>query len=650
MNRKLIDVLDSGESGDILKYFSQMEDILEANAGVNDNKTLTVDSSDPPCPVQQNIYTKVKITDESIAITNIDKSFITCGLRFDIVPREDFWEEVLAEEREITGDLSDYSAEAAEAENEKRKNYNFARTYRNRITKWFVGLKASIHAIEGYRVYSANMKTACEQGEALYETAIMRMLKPQEELDEKPGIYTTWKHANAGDSCVCGTYFTLEDLLKNRNGKKLTVEFEAAIPLDDFLPFNGFTLYPNKVFQNLSMEIKLGIAGNLVVCQVDPLMEFERLMKTTVGGSPGAESALLQHLRNDVPPYERHFTQMGDPFISTLYKINQNGTLENVSLTSLFTCQRGEFTSVRSIINGFNVKSSILNKLVMKYSEKPLIIPAQCCDYHAFSQAPQGTALKCNTTYGMTNVSSLMFIFPRTENQITCASNPHCSSLQISVDSKPFPDKTFSSLEPAHTCYNLANAGLDSLFSPSEEYAYSLVYDELQETSSVTFKGVSTVDGKEDVKDTVAETTLRIRAPYQDNTSYVFVVATERLGGFGNYCDGLTKDNGHITLTAALKGGSEFNPYYTNPIKHSPACSVDILHNTKAPVLLVCQDAFWMLRAGEPAVYVCNDRHFYNDVTETVPEQQPSYTEQARESRSASRASSRAVSRTRWQQ
>lgn len=645
MNRKLTDLLDNDVTGDIVKYFSQMEDILEANGGVNDNKTLTVDSSDPPCPVQQNIYTKIKLTDEAIAITNIDKSYITCALRFDIVPREDFWEEILAEEKEITGDLEEFEASAAEAENEKRRNYNFARTYRNRITKWFIGLKASIHAIEGYRIYSANMKTACEQGEALYENAVSRMLKPQEELDEKPGIYTTWKHANTGDDCVCGTYFTLEDLIKNRNGKKLTVEFEAAIPLDDFLPFSAFTLYPNKVFQNLSMEIKLGIQGNLVICQVDPLTEFERLMKTTVGGSPGAESALLQHLRNDVPPYERHFTQIGDPFISTLYKVNQNGTLENVSLTSLFTCQRGEFTSVRSFINGFNVKDSVLNALRKRYIDKPLIIPAQYCDYQAFSQAPQGTSLKCNTTYGMTNVSSVMFVFPRTENQITCGSNPHCSSVTVMVDNKPFPDKTFSTLEPGHTIFNLANAGLDSLFSPSEEYAYSLVYDEIQESSSVSFKGVSTTDGREDVKDTVAETTSRIKAPYQDNTSYVLVVSTERLGGYGNFCDGITKDNANICLTCALKGGSDINPYYTNPIKHNPACNVDILHNTKAPVMVVCQDAFWVLHTNEPAVFVCNNRHFYEDMTEQFEEEipQPTYG-----TRAPSRARSRAPSKTRY--
>lgn len=618
MNRKVNDVLDRGTPSDVLEYFEQMESILEANSGVNDNKTLTVDSSDPPCPIQHGLYTKVKLTDDAIHITNIDKSSLTIRVRLDIVSTDDFWESILEEEPNMEGDMDSesFSKENADTENDRRKNYAFAKTYRNKIIKWFVGFKASIHCIESYRVYSSNMKTACEQSEALYENAVSRMLKPQEELDAKPGIYTTYKHAGVGDDCVCGTYFTLEDLINKRKDKKLQVEFDCAIPLDDFLPFSAFTLYPNKIFENLSMEIKMGILQNIVICQVDPVVEFERLMKTTIGGSPGAETALLNHLRNDIAPIGRKFTQMGDPFISTLYKINQNGTLENVSCLSHFRCTRGDFLSVRTLINGFNVKDSVLKKLKAKFSNKPLIVPAQYCDYQAFSQTPQGTGVKCNTTYGMTNVSSLMFVFPRTDNELTCCSNPHFSSIQVTVDNKPYPDKNFSTFEPAHTIYNLTNAGLDSLFSPSEEYAYSLVYNEVQDPTTIAFKGVSTHNGVEDIKDTVAEYVKKVRAPYKDNTSYVFVVATERLGGYGNFCDGITKDNAHIGLTASLWGASDINPYYTHPLSHNEACDIQVPKNTRAPIMVVCQDAFWVLRPSEPAMFVCNDRKFYDIMTE----------------------------------
>lgn len=612
MNRKVSDVLDrSNRAGDVLKYFEEMDDILERNSGVNDNKTLTSDAAEPPCPIYHNTYTKIKITDDAIHITNIDKSTLTAKVKLHLQPTSNFWEKVLNEEQEIQGNVDE---EQVEAENLKRQNYAFARTYRNRITKWFVGFKASIHSLDAYRIYSYNKKTNCEQTEALYENAVIRMLKPQEELDEKPGIYTLWKRANVGDDCVCGTYFTLEDVLTKSVGGIFTVEFEIAIPLDDFLPLSAFTMYPNKVFENLSLEVKMGIQQNIVICQVDPVTEFERLMKTTINGSEGAQSALLNHLRLSIGSYTRHFTQCGDPAVSTIYKINQDGTVDDVSVETKFVCTKGELLYLRSNINGFNVKDSVLQHLRDKYREKPLIIPAQYCDYQAFSQKPSQTGLKCNTTYGMTNVSSLMFIFPRTHNEITCCQNPHLSSIQLQIDNKPYPDKNFSTLEPAHTMFNLVNTGLDSLFSPSEEFSYSMTYNEMKESTQFKYKKVGE-NGHEENIETDGEPVYSVVAPYKDNTSYCFVCSTERLSGYGNYCDGLTKDNAHITLTASLQGASDVNPYYTHPIKWHEAIESQILPNDRSPVMIICQDCFWILRTDKTAEFVNNDKYFYDQMT-----------------------------------
>lgn len=578
MNRKVDQTLSGGvKTGDIIKYFEEMDDILERNSGVNDNKTLTSDASDPPCPIENNTYTKLKITDDAIHITNIDKSSITAEVQLMINFPSDFWTELLNRD-ESNSEPSNSAAKVS-------------RGYRNLITKWFVGLKSSIHMFDAYRIYSYNKKTNCEQTEALYENTAIRMLKPQEELDQKPHIYTTWRHAVCGDDCVCGTYFTLQDILDKGSRTGLQVEFEICVPLDDFLPLSGFTMYPNKVFENLSLELKMGIQQNLVVCQVDPLEEFRRLMK--IRGEPSAAlAAMYSTLQADVPAYSRHFTQMNDKFKSVIYTIADNNTLTANIETISFTCTKGKFLNLRSHINGFNIKDSVLQELRRKYSEKPLIIPAQYCDYQAFSQKPMATSLKCNTTYGMTNVSSLIFIFPRTHNEITVCQNPHLSSIQLQIDNKPFPDKPFSTLEAAHSIFNLTNAGLDSLFSPSEEFSYSMNFRELQSVPAVE-----------------SDKEVTVVAPYKDNTSYCFVCSTERLSGYGNFCDGLTKDNAHITLTATLEGDPSHNPYYTNPITKESG-------NDRSPIMIVCQDCFWVLRTDQTAEFVNNNKYFYEEETE----------------------------------
>ena len=77
MNYNVIQALDQTHTGDLMKYFATNDGILEANSGAHDNKCLSIDASDPPCPVQKGMYTKLKLTDESIHVTNIDKSSIT---------------------------------------------------------------------------------------------------------------------------------------------------------------------------------------------------------------------------------------------------------------------------------------------------------------------------------------------------------------------------------------------------------------------------------------------------------------------------------------------------------------------------------------------------------------------------------------------
>ena len=622
MNRKLNEVLDGAISSDIMKYFDEMDKVLEANGGIGDSKTLTIDASDPPCPRAHGQFTKVKITDDAIHITNIDKSSIGMQVDLEIKPDNDFWTTIIDAEPVDSqlGDVANTDEEISK-ENSKRSNIAYAKYYRNRITKWFVGFKSSIHAIESYRVFSDLKKTNCEQAEAIYETACARMLKPQEELDHKPQIYTLWKNANDGNDCVCGTYFTLQDLIDcYKTGKKaLTVTFQCTVPLDDFLPLSAMTMFPNKIFENLMLEIKLGLTSNIVICQVDPRKEFERLMKTTIGGSPGAEKALYLHLQMDVPNYSRRFTQMGDPFISTVYSLSDDMGIIDNSVGTRFTCSWGQFNWVRSFINGFNIKDSLLQVLKEKYREKPLIIPAQICDFMAFGQAPQTTGMKCNCTYGLTNCSALMFLFPRTPNELTCSENPHMHSVQVQIDSKPYPDKTVSTLEPAHTIFNLTNAGLDGLFSPNEEYAYSLVYNEMYQ-NKVDEKGIEIKNVYKNGEN-LAEQNQSLQAvptvcyPYQDNTSYCFVVSTERLGGYGNFCDGLTRDNCQITLSTTTMSPSDHNPYIWNKILKHPVFGGENKQNFTPAKMIICQDCFWEFRTGQTARWVANDKYYYEDVT-----------------------------------
>lgn len=606
---KLDKALDQTPSGNISKYFDYQELQIQENDGRSDNKCLSIDAYDPPCPVAKGMYTKLKLTDESVNIINIDKSSITAVVKINVAAASTLTHSVFSQQL----------GTAATATMTCAAMNKYINALRLKMNKIFVGFKSGIHVLDAYRIYSNGKKTLCEQTEALFENAAMRMLKCQEELDEKPGIYTTWRHAYMYEEQVCGTYITIDDLLQGVQ----TVEFELTIPIDEFLPFQAMTLFPNCIFGNLQIEIKMAIQNNFVCCQTstyETAVEVMRSLSSTAALQGEYISPVIRHyteLSKAVDSaIKKTFTQCGDTFdIAVLLQSSDIVMADNVTIyhdvdehctqesllesfyvkTYPFTVEitAGQLMSCRTNLNGFNIKDSTIDKLREKFSENPLIIPSQFIDYQAFSQPPMSFGLKCNTTYNLTNCSSILFLFPRTNHEVTCSRNPFLGSIQVQIDNKPYPDKPFSTMEAAHTIYNLTNIGYDSLFSTSEEYSYSLTWNEL--AKPIDLNDANPYKEKES----------------EDNTSYCFVCATERLSGFGTFCDGLNKDNAHITLTgtlASLPAGIQYHPYY------QPDGNV----NNRPPIMLICQDCFWRCTPEGGMEFIINDKQFYKTITENL--------------------------------
>ena len=601
---KLDKAVDQTPSGNLENYFDYLSMAIQPNDGRSDNKCLSIDAYDPPCPVAKGMYTKLKLTDESVNIINIDKSSITAVVRIVLnCHNEDLtkqmWDTIPTIQNSDGPTAISQQHRAASLVN-LSKNFN----------KIFVGFKSAIHVLDAYRIYSNGKKTLCEQTEALFENAACRMIKCQEELDEKPGIYTTWRHAYNYDEQVCGCYINLYDLIQN----PLTVEFELTIPIDEFLPFQAMTLFPNCVFGNLQIEIKMAIQNNFVCCQVSGESAIEEQADAVVRNVDKVEIKSLYEdyvsvIKTSDKLIKKAFTQCSDHFPVIVTYFNAGNidlpTFNNVTMDEIvgffkprtfdmtIEVTSGSLMSCRTNLNGFNIKDSVIEELRSKFANEPLIIPSQFIDYQAFSQPPLSFGLKCNTTYNLTNCSSILFLFPRTSHEITCSRNPFLASIQVQIDNKPYPDKPFSTLEAAHTIYNLTNLGYDSLFSTSEEYSYSLNWNEIEKPVTIT------LNNNEYTYPPVES---------EDNTSYCFVCSTERLSGYGTFCDGLNKDNAHITLTgtlASLPAGIPYHPYY------QPEGQV----NVRPPIMLICQDCFWVCTPENGMEFIINDKQFYKRLT-----------------------------------
>lgn len=594
MNSHIAKALDQTKTGDVFAYFSAFDDIIENNSGIHDNKFLSLDAYDPPCPVNKGQYTKVKLTSSTVDIVNIDKSSLVAKVVIGV------------EAPELYDALKD---EYAHLYNDFEKG---AYKYLRKMSMMFVGLKSSKQLFDAYRIYSGNNKTACEQTEALYEGALDRMLKAQEELDEKPQIYTTWHRASQLDEAICGTYITALDFLEGRSDipeviepkpGRVVVTFTAIIPMDDFLPLNGMTLFPNCIFGDLAMELKMTIQNNLVYCQVDPKIASQKVIANIADGVkfPSLLSKLGEIFDNNkLYRWKKAFTQIGDTsslYMPTVETGFVTGSVNdaNIDYNKItygwiplpLSAFAGRLLELRSNINGFKIKDSVIEQLRAKFNDQhPYIIPAQFVDYQAFSQLPKYGTTRCNNTYSLTNCSAIGFLFPRTHNEVTCSENPCMTAMQVQIGTTPYPDKPFSTHSAEHNNYNLTNAGFDGLFSASREFAYSLRFKEMAPYSIVP-----------------GEIDTASAYPLEDNTSYCFLVATERLSGYGTFCDGITKESAQISLSMTADGvqSTANNPY---------------VEGGMPPIMCIVQDCFWRCTT-RGIEFVINDKDFAKDVVDS---------------------------------
>ena len=82
MNSRVTQALSDTHRGDITKYFNEVDNIIQLNDGIHDNKILSTECYDRPTPVKYNQYTKFHLSDAGVDCVNIDKSYITATMTY----------------------------------------------------------------------------------------------------------------------------------------------------------------------------------------------------------------------------------------------------------------------------------------------------------------------------------------------------------------------------------------------------------------------------------------------------------------------------------------------------------------------------------------------------------------------------------------
>ncbi|KAA6368381.1 MAG: hypothetical protein EZS28_036091 [Streblomastix strix] len=135
-------------------------------------------------------------------------------------------------------------------------------SYKNGLVL-FVGLKSGSNLIRQYIIYHRGKTIdGSLQNDATTESFIYNTIKPKSEKNNGKHIHSLYENIHNFDTSVCGTYIIMreiEELIGNQTAVPYTIpiRFRVSIPLDDLLIFSAFTDYPNGLFGDLKIKLKI---------------------------------------------------------------------------------------------------------------------------------------------------------------------------------------------------------------------------------------------------------------------------------------------------------------------------------------------------------------------------------------------------------
>jgi hypothetical protein len=124
----------------------------------------------------------------------------------------------------------------------------------------------------------------------------------------------------------------------------------------------------------------------------------------------------------------------------------------------------GRVLSCASTICGYKIKDKEIKNIRDYFNKSPVIIPSQYIEQREFNQPANNIGINCNSSFPMNSCTNMIFLFPRTTNQLTVSMNPYQNNLQYTISNKPYPDVAVDTTSARHAEMMLENAWLDSFF------------------------------------------------------------------------------------------------------------------------------------------------------------------------------------------
>ena len=522
------------DQGDVYQYFqNELAHLVQHNGGDHYFNWKTFECTEQTAPHPVGTKTYLRLTTENFDVTQMEKSFITVLLRLNTK-----FDQVL------TG--------------VKEKDTN-------KLLRVFVGLKNAAEFFGKLDTLCENVMLKNTQDEAVREQFAYNSIKGRSQKATAKFSHSTWENVSNMNESVCGIYIPCADIA---DAQPHQFAMELTIPYQDFLKYQAFTLYPNKIAGELKELVQTSLEG-FVWAPINPSIVKERiefLDDKTIAESFPSNLALT-----------RKFTQIGNP--ANIVIEMKDGTAptaaegylkvtsgsENGIDIKLGKATAGTIEMMRTNIAGFNLKPECHSQ-IYQLLKTPIIIPSQTLDRRIFASAATSNGIDANIDIALSNATNITVMFPKRHNDCTCFDNIMYQNVSLSVNKHEYPDTEVSTIGARFYQMQLVANELDGTLEATKEFEDSFT-DPLNDTTTGT----------------------RYKNCRSDATSFGINFQLERPNA-GYVFDGIDTDT--KTVPISFKGKpiytGENDTYYIFDPDHKD-------QHPPPPELWICQDTYFTM-------------------------------------------------------
>ena len=415
--------------GSVSNHFSQIESVLLQNECINGQYNLiTAASYAANCPVSSPGFTKVCFSTNGSIVADLENSYIEADMEYTL---------------RYSG-IDNFNNARLPAPGDGSALLDDAKG--SPITKFFIGFKQSLDALERYDLY-CNSQLIYSQPFVGPESTILMAGINDTMRENSPFVYTSFNNASTMDANVCGVYVDLKDTPKDTD---FTIKIPLKINLHQFLLLSPIHYLPS-FCGRWELTLYFG-PKNLVICPVNPLsyfvdncvaVDFNGIVNdANIAFRPDILRHTLEQIVHTVEldpavksrtiGWANYFTQLNCQMpVYTWDTANKKPKWQKIK----FTPSNAVLSSCLMNITQFQLKYEVFQSLMEHYVENPLIIPTNTLSYQRFAHASTAgnTSVQATANLPVENIDSIFLLLPEDDNQTTCYYQPYLTGVRLGL-------------------------------------------------------------------------------------------------------------------------------------------------------------------------------------------------------------------------